>query len=169
MITTLYVDGGVIGHNPSGIGGTWAWCLVDNSDVRIASGSGYVTPAQAAMPGITNNFTEMLALIYGLERLPVGFKGTVCSDSEITLGRAFWGWQWNGIPDWMHRRYQAARKRLPNYDSLTPLLLDGHPTAQQLADKIGKRGHPVSIHNVWCDRACGEAGQQYLQMMEPQR
>lgn len=167
MITTLYVDGGVIASNPSIIGGTWAWCLVDNTDIRIASGSGHVTPAQAAMPQITNNFTEMLALIYGLERLPMGFQGVVCSDSAITLGRAFSGWSWKGIPEWMHRRYQIARKRLVHYDAITPMQLDGHPTKEQLTAKIGKRGQLVSIHNVWCDQACTEAGQRYLKMMEP--
>ena len=129
MITTLYVDGGV-------------------------------------MASITNNLTELLAMIYGLEKLPADFKGTICSDSQITLGRVFWGWQWSNIPGWMHQRFQVARGRLQNFGLITPLQLDGHPTEAQLEARIGKRGNPVSIHNVWCDRACGEAGQNYLQMLE---
>ena len=167
MIKTLYADGGVIGHNPSGIGGTWAWCLANEADEMIAHGQGHITPAEAEMPGITNNLTEMLALIRGLEQLPVDFKGTVCSDSQITLGRVFWGWKWSNIPGWMHRRFQAARKRLVNFEQITVVQLDGHPTVAQLGAKIGKRGNPVSKHNVWCDRACGEAAQNYLRMMEP--
>jgi hypothetical protein len=38
--------------------------------------------------------------------------------------------------------------------TVVPVLLDGHPTQAQLAAGVGKRGHPVSAHNVACDRAC---------------
>jgi len=166
MIQTMYCDGGVIGHNPSLIGGTWAWCWVDANDTRVAYGQGHISPAEAELPAVTNNLTGMLALIYGLERLPVDFRGMVCSDSQITRGRVFWGWKWNGVPGWVHRRFQAARKRLVNFLLITPVQLDGHPTVAQLESRIGKRGNPVSVHNVWCDRACGEAGQNYLKMLE---
>ena len=41
------------------------------------------------------------------------------------------------------------------------VLLDGHPTAEQLASGIGKRGHPVSIHNEYCDWLCNEVKTAY--------
>ena len=36
----LYADGGVIGSNPSSLGGTWAWCGVSASGDRIRTISG---------------------------------------------------------------------------------------------------------------------------------
>lgn len=161
MITELYVDGGVIGSNPSAIGGTYAVRLVYD-DGHVYGYSGAVSATE--MHGdVTNNQTEMLALLMGLRYLPDDFKGTVYSDSMVTLGRAFLGWKWTRVPGWMHRFYRDQRRRLINWDQIKWVLLDGHPTKAQLAAGIGKRGHPVSEHNVWCDRACTEAGQRFLE------
>lgn len=161
----LFVDGGVIGANPSGIGGTWAWRHV-GPDSAIHSGSGCITPAAAGLVGVTNNLTEMMALLMGLRPLPNDWRGTIYSDSAITLGRAFDGWRWAGIPMWMQKQYQQETLRLVNWRTLGHVLLDGHPTAAQLAAGVGKRGHPVSEHNVWCDKACRRAGEHYLAQME---
>lgn len=155
----LFVDGGVIRKNPSTIGGTWAWRHI-NPDGKINSGSGVITPSQAGMPAITNNLTEMLALLYGLSNLPRGWVGTVYSDSAITLGRAFMGWRWSGIPSWMLDLYKINAHHIN--DKVRWVQLDGHPTKAQLLSGIGKRGNPVSEHNVWCDAACGRAGEHYL-------
>lgn len=152
----LYADGGVISRNPSKIGGTWACRLLSNGQV-VHEGSGVITPAEAGTPAITNNLTEMLALLEGLKQLPADWTGTIYSDSQVTLGRVFEGWKWSNIPPWMHRLFQAQRARLVNWSAISYALLDGHPTSAQLAAGVGKRGHPVSEHNVWCDKACGEA------------
>lgn len=149
----LYADGGVIHINPSPIGGTWAFRIVQ-ADVIIAEKSGVITPVEAGLPAITNNLTEMLALVMGLRELPIDWIGVVKSDSQVTLGRVFGSYKWTGIPAWLHRLYQQARNRLLFWEDITCVQLDGHPTRTQLAAGIGKRGHPVSIHNVACDKAC---------------
>ena len=167
-MTNLYCDGGVIGKNPSPIGGTWAFCVVDVElfDLHIIEQSGVIVPAQARLPEITNNLTEMLALVRGLQNLPDDWKGTVYSDSQITLGRVFDGWKWNGIPNWLHVEFQRERKRLCNWEYIRWQLLQGHPTRAELDAGIGKRGYPVSIHNQWCDRACGAEADKFMKKFE---
>lgn len=156
-IIACYADGGVIGRNPSPVGGTFAWCHVDMDNIQVASYSGVITPVEAGLPAITNNLTEMLALVAGLEALPAGWAGTIYSDSQVTLGRMFEGWKMNNIPAWLVRRGSAALQHI-NRPRCSCVLLDGHPTQVQLAAGRGKRGAPVSEWNVWCDKACGKAG-----------
>lgn len=150
---SLYCDGGVIGSNPSPIGGTWAWRTVAGDEV-IKSDSGVITPEGAGMMAISNNLTEMLAVLNGLQDLPAGFAGTIYSDSQVTLGRLFQGWKWNNIPQWMHLIFQTQIKRLVFWGEIRHVLLAGHPTRAQLAAGVGHSGLPVSEHNVACDRAC---------------
>ena len=159
-ILSLYVDGGVIGSNPSMIGGTYAYRLIfeDGNNVGWAN---VVTPAEIGGP-VTNNQTEMLAMLEGLKRLPDHWVGTIYSDSAVTLGRVFSGWKWKNIPVWMHKVYQEQRARLTYWSELKYVQLDGHPTKAQLLSSIGKRGNPVSEHNVWCDHACQRAGEEFL-------
>ncbi len=164
-IKELYVDGGVVGVNPSPIGGTYAWRQVVNGEVA-AEGSHFISATDARVRAVTNNQTEMLAMIKGLESLPDDWQGTVLSDSRITLGRVFLGWKWSNMPSWVHRRFQAVRARLVHYDQFEHILLDGHPTKAHLEAGVGKRGHPVSIHNVWCDEACRRAGEEGLQQLQ---
>lgn len=71
-------------------------------------------------------------------------------------------WKWNNIPKWLHNIYQQERIRLVNFSKFEHVLLDGHPTKIQLMTGIGKRGHPVSIHNVAVDKACGEAAAEFM-------
>lgn len=158
----LYCDGGVIERNPSPIGGTWAFRLLQNDEV-VREKSGVVLPAQVKMETISNNLTEMAAMLKGLMALPNDWTGTVYSDSQVTLGRVFMGWKWNNIPPVMHGIYQRIYSRLIHWDQIRYVLLDGHPTKAQLAAGEGKRGHPVSEHNVWCDKACNEAAKRFLE------
>ncbi len=153
----LYVDGGVVQVNPSPIGGTYAWLLVDDG-VRVKGCAYFMSAETAKLPVVTNNQTEMMALIKGLSQLPNDWCGCIYSDSAITLGRAFSGWKWKNVPEWIQNRFFAQRLRFIYWDRITYVQLDGHPTKAQLASGIGKRGNPVSIHNVWCDEACGKAG-----------
>jgi ribonuclease HI len=166
LSNALFADGGVIGANPSAIGGTWAWRWVCETRVLVQH-SGVITPRQADLPAITNNLTEMLALVRGLQTLPDAWVGTVYSDSQITLGRIFQGWKWKNIPLWLHHDYQQARGRLVNWDQIGFVLLQGHPTRAELAAGVGSRGYPVSEHNVWADKACGERAAEFLREMEP--
>lgn len=161
VITAVYADGGVIGRNPSPMGGTWAWCHVNAAGERITQGSGIVEPAGAGLPAITNNYTEMVALLNGLSAVPFGWHGVVYSDSQITLGRLFWGWKWTNIPaDVVH--HARNMRRWIDLTACTPVLLDGHPTKAQLATGVGKRGGPVSEHNVWCDKECGRQARSFM-------
>jgi ribonuclease HI len=149
---TLYADGGVIGVNPSRIGGTWAWRLVDAAGrVKDQASGDFLCGDINGYRAVTNNFTEFLALVNGLKALPDGWGGLVCSDSAVTLGRLFSGWKMAGIPTWLVVAGSAALQRLGPVEHL---LLDGHPTRAQLAAGAGKRGNPVSEHNRWCDEEC---------------
>jgi ribonuclease HI len=154
--TALYTDGGVVGANPSRIGGTWAYCLVDAAGERVVEASGVITPIQANVVAVTNNVTELLALVYGLERLPMGWTGTVYSDSWVSLQRVFLAAKLKNVPHWLVQRLQALQKSGKLAD-MAYVLLDGHPTKAELLAGIGKRGHPVSEHNVWADEACQKA------------
>jgi len=159
-IKAVYADGGVIQINPSPIGGTWAWCHVNAAGERIATASAVVTP-RASCPLITNNLTEMIALVRGLAALPKGWCGTVYSDSQITIGRLAWGWKMTGLPPILIRQGTEALQRIDRRN-VQWVLLDGHPTKAQLLAGVGKRGQPVSEHNVWADRRCQEEAKRYL-------
>lgn len=153
----LYTDGGCIGANPSRIGGTWAYCLVNAAGERIVNASGVITPAQAHLPAVTNNLTELLALVYGLERLPQGWAGTVYSDSQVSLQRVFEAAKLKNVPPWLVERLQALQKS-GKLAAMSYVLLDGHPTKAELLAGRGKGGHPVSEHNVFVDWLCQAAG-----------
>jgi ribonuclease HI len=154
----VYADGGVIESNPSTFGGTWAFCQVDASGQRILERSGVIPFASVGWP-ITNNFSELTALIEALESLPDGWSGLVHSDSQVSLGRLFKGWALRGIPVELFQRATNAIARL---GSLQPVRLDGHPTVEQLRAGVGKRGGPVSIHQVWCDTACNTEARRFM-------
>lgn len=159
-MNTLFADGGVILKNPSPVGGTWAYRHVADNDDVINEFAAVITLAEAKVKAVTNNQTEMLAVINGLAILPDNWIGTVCSDSKITLGRLFWGWRWSEIPLWLIEEHDRQRARLVHFEKFQVLLVDGHPTKAQLAAGIGKRGNPVSEHNVWCDHACRTAAKE---------
>lgn len=159
-VKSLYTDGGVILRNPSALGGTWAWCQVNAAGERIAYESGIVTlELVAPLTVVTNNVTEMVALLRGLRSLPDGWSGTVYCDSKISLGRVFWGWRMAGIPENLGRYAGSALKRLGN---IRPVLLDGHPTKAQLSEGRGKRGNLVSEHNVFCGAECNRQAKEFL-------
>lgn len=149
----LYTDGGVIGQNPSAIGGTWAWCMVDAQGTLLRHASGWVNPVEMNTEAVTNNHTELMALVLGLEALPETFAGTIYSDSWVSLQRVFLAAKLNNVPQWLIDRLQAIQ-RSGRLATLRFQLLDGHPTRAQLDAGIGKRGNPVSKWNVWCDEQC---------------
>lgn len=153
----LYTDGGVIGANPSALGGTWAYCLVDAAGQRTTCESGIITPAEAELPLVTNNLTELLAIVKGREALSWAWSGTIHSDSWVSLQRVFFAARLKNVPPWLVARLQKLQRE-GWFTGCSWKLLDGHPTKAQLAAGVGKRGGPVSIHNVWCDQACTQAG-----------
>src|SRR4051812_25459506 len=89
----LFADGGGLfdGLNvPSRsiYGGGWAWAQVRDGEV-VSQGSGVLTPKQIGLESITNNLTELYALVSGMAQLPDEWKGTIVSDSHVTLCRRF--------------------------------------------------------------------------------
>lgn len=156
-MNALYCDGGVIGRNPSPLGGTWAWCLVEDGQ-RMHHDRGIIHAGAYRLPLITNNVTEMFALLRGFKELPDGWSGTVYSDSKITLGRVFGHYADRGLPyGWQWAAWDEVRR----LGKVTAVLLDGHPTKAQLAVGKGKRGGPVSEWNVFCDRECARLAKEF--------
>lgn len=169
-ILEIYADGGVEGSSRSSVCGAWAFCFVNEAGNRVFELGGIATPTSMGLPDVTNNQTEMLAAINALKAVPRPWAGVLRSDSNITLGRLFAGWHkgdsgwcremaddsyWelNGLPGWVIVEIQALRPWILA-SGIRGELLDGHPTSAQLATGIGKRGSPVSKHNVWCDQEC---------------
>ena len=153
----LFTDGGVIYDNinyPSRslFGGGWAWIRVKDGEI-VAQDSGVLTPHLAKLRTITNNMTELYAMIHGLANLPKDWQGTVVSDSQVTLNRRLPGAKMNEVPE----KFAAyARRHFARYlRSCRWVLVDGHPNDDQLESGIGKRGGPVSKWNVLCDKECG--------------
>lgn len=152
----VYCDGGVIGRNPSTIGGTWAY-VVPHTDGTCTVESGVVTPQEAGLPVITNNYTELFAVVKAMENLPEGWDGTIFTDSNVTVSRIVRRRKppkFEGIPADLQLRLAEARKRIV-YDVV---LIAGHPTKEEL--RLGKnhKGTPVSKWNVIADEACETAG-----------
>jgi ribonuclease HI len=162
----MYTDGGVVGHNPSKWGGTWAYRILHDGLV-VAERSGFITPRQAQVPAVTNNLTEMLAVVRAMDDVPNDWMGMVLSDSQITLGRLFLGWKWKNIPDWLVNEFARMKIWHDHFAKWEHALLQGHPTKNELLIGKGSRGYPVSEHNVWCDKACGERASKWLEEHDP--
>lgn len=145
----IYCDGGVVGPNPSKVGGTWCWCWVEYGKI-LKYASGIVTPEDLGMDYITNNITELYAALRGLESVPHDWGGVLFSDSKCTLLRITTCRKWRGVPGWLRDR---VRKRREGRKYATGLLC-GHPTRAELASGFGRRGYPVSKFNVFCDKEC---------------
>ena len=158
-VVALYADGGLLQSNPSPIAGMWAWCHVDADGWRVDEASGILTPADVAASGVTNHHTETYALLAGLEALPESWSGKVCSDSKNALRVFFGEGSLKKLPASWHRRIGAALRRLGPVEAIR---LDGHPTKAQLAAGVGKRGGPVSPHNVYVDRLCTRTGERFM-------
>lgn len=157
----LYTYGGCIKKNPSIIGGTWAYCLVDANENLLYEDSGVLTPSKVGGP-VTNNQTELYAVIRGLQTIQRDMIVHILSDSEITLGRIFKSYSMENIPDWMIEQLDDEKSRLYLFKDFKHTLLSGHPTKSQLETGIGKRGHPTSKWNKRADYLCRLAGDEYL-------
>ena len=151
----VYCDGGVIGPNPSAIGGTWAWCWVDSYGNRYRHAGGVVTPLRLGVEKVTNNVTELLAAVRLLLSLPDDWHGTLWTDSQVTLYRLTRPEAgMTGVPE---RLAELLREVLKG-KSMNVVLCGGHPTKEELRGGFRKRnGLPVSRHNVFCDHLCNRA------------
>jgi len=91
IIKSLYADGGVIRVNPSPIGGTYAYRLLNQDEQIVMCNSGLILPEKMGTETVTNNQTEMLAILESFEYIPDDSIITVYSDSNVSLGRLFRG------------------------------------------------------------------------------
>lgn len=149
-VVSIYTDGSVLHHNPSDLGGPWAWCGIDKEGDMVISGSGIIKGP------CTNNHSEFMAVVMALEAMPDGWGGTVYCDSYITISRLWYGATLSGIPMDLVLRGGAALRRTKS----TGVLVAGHPSKAHLAAGH-KNGTPVSEWNVWCDKRCTEVGREY--------
>ena len=154
-VVALYSDGGTIYSNPSPHGVTWAWCGVDANGNRIIERSGFVPAAEMT----TNNQSEFLAATLALEAMPAGWAGTLHTDSRLTIERLFEGRWPTNIPAEVGKRAAIATGRM---GKVAAVLMHGHPTKAEIAEGKGKSGRPASIHNQWCDEACGRESEKYF-------
>lgn len=159
-VSAVYADGGIIRINPSPFGGTFAACHVAGDGEHIWEASGVILPVEVGGL-VTNNQTEFVAALIGLEALEDNWSGYLVSDSHVTLIRFCASAPLRNIPDAWVERMKVVLARL---GAIHPVQLDGHPTKAQLASGYGKRGNRVSRHNVWCDLACEVAGRDYMRI-----
>jgi ribonuclease HI len=149
MTLELYTDGGVIGKNPSPLGGTWCFCVVQEGEI-LWQGSDIITPDIFKIKTISNNFSELYAAVMGLSSLPIGWEGTLYSDSLITIHRVTNSVKFNGIPNSLRLKTLDLRRNR----KYKTVLLGGHPNKLELDSGFRKDGKPVSKWNVLCDKTC---------------
>lgn len=155
---SIYTDGGVAGKNPSVIGGSWAWIWVDENNIDMEWNCGIVTPKEIGLPAVTNNLTELLAAVEALESVPLCWKGTLYTDSKVTMHRLLGSNALVGIPQSLRLRLLEVRRNR----KYKAVLIGGHPTKAQLQKGHKSNGIPVSKHNVWCDKTCQKKAEELI-------
>ncbi len=158
----IYTDGGLAGANPSKIGGSWAFVIVERG-VQTHAASGFITPADVGRDVVSNNASELWATLEAMEYVAAGWDGVLYTDSYVTLcriRRTKKQASLKGIPPPMRARLAAAKARLGLY---SVCLLAGHPTLRELAEGRRQRnGLLASPWNVACDEMCTEEVAKFL-------
>ena len=154
----FYTDGGCIKKNPSALGGTWSWCLVDKNGKRLDCAAGIITPKDIGLPTVSNNVAELYATLMALESAPKGWAGILYTDSKVTLLRLTTSDKFNGVP--LVLRDKCLRLR--RWRQWSVVLLGGHPSKSDLEVGYDHRGLPVSRHNQFCDDRCRSMAERFL-------
>jgi ribonuclease HI len=163
--STVYCDGGVFRPRRCEVG-SWAWVATDRDDQEVACQYGWVECGPSTPDGITNNLSELTAVMASLVwmcKATPRWSGRLCSDSQVTLGRVSQGWKMRGVPQRWVERVAEILERVGDIEFVH---LKGHPTRADLAAgfKLSSRGdrtYPVSHHQVKCDRLCNEVLEQW--------
>lgn len=168
----LYTDGGVAGKNPSPVGGSWAAIFAGGflGDQHITI-SGAVVPSDlgATYQVVTNNNTELIAIVRGLKHM-VGFtKETrfetrkpihVYTDSRIAQGWMTGEYSTRMVPASVLKEMEEVAWLLSRIEVRVEYhLLAGHPTRQEIADGFKMKNgtkYPVAKENTDCDSECGK-------------
>jgi len=162
-VHSLFTDGGCLSRNPSTIGGTWAWCALDQSGKMIKCQSGIVLPGTYGLKKISNNFTELYAAFQALSVAPPEWNGTLYTDSKITLLRLTDGKSFHGVP----QELRSAVLKLRQVGLYQVKLVGGHPTKRELIQgRINRNGLPTSRWNVYVDKLCQQQAKRYLERQE---
>jgi ribonuclease HI len=161
-VWAVYSDGGCVKVNPSPHAGTWAVVYVDMTGREIGHAAGYLVPDEGT---VENNLMETFAALVGLEVLPDGWAGTLYTDNLNALRRITTprGTSFNGPAHELRERCCYVRDRMPD---MTGQLLCGHPTRAELESGRGKRGYPVSVHNVRANALCDETAANFAREHE---
>lgn len=161
MTILLYSDGGIIGRNPSTLGGTWAFCKIQSGKM-LDSKSGVVTPLENKVEKITNNFTELFAATKALLTIDKEYPTTIFVDSAITLHRLTTSQRFAGIPNWLRLlTLDLRRNRRWKVE-----LVAGHPTREELKNGFTANGSPVSKWNQWCDLECKRLAREFMENLK---
>ncbi len=158
---SLFCDGGLIGRNPSSLGGTWCYCWVDASDQLIHYQSGFILPHEYELAAVTNNQAELVAAIRALASVPAGWQGLIHTDSKVTLHRIS-----RDIPPGKDGVPEALRLELMDLRRTRrwrAVFVAGHPNKQELTRGYRLRNHlPVSRYNQFCDSECQRLARNFL-------
>ena len=165
LITRLYADGGLVGRNPAQVG-TWAWIAttqsLDGPEVEVASDAGLLHCTRLGAARITNNNSEIWALLQGVTRTGT-LPDLILTDSRTAMGMVAGWYSTKSQPADLAERVEFVRARFPALSSdSTWRLLQGHPTKEDLIAGVGKkRKLPVSAWNQLCDQRCNEVRRLY--------
>jgi len=98
----------------------------------------------------TNNRMEIMAVLRGLEKTPVGSDVTVHSDAKYVVNPFKLGW----IKNWEKKKWFRNGEQIPNADLWT-ILKD--LVEERRVAFIWVKGHNGHIENEACDKAAREA------------
>lgn len=173
-IDSVYTDGGIIGSNPSAIGGTWSAVFV-SGNALVAERSGVILPndvwrkedgighTKLVTATIENNIAETIAIMLALESLPAGWRGTLYGDNLNSIRRARDLKIKDAVPKFIKDRLLKVRETVaPAF-----VLLGGHPTLAEVEAGARSDGKPVSRWNVRADKLCREAAAKHLKAVAP--
>jgi hypothetical protein len=136
-------------------------CWIDAEGKRIASTVGHVLPADLGLPWVSNNVTEVLGILAGLEALEDGWCGVVYSDSLCAINTVRNCLKKSKPPKWLPAPILARAKTVvARLGEVMYVLLGGHPNRKELAAGFRSDGKPCSEHNVHCDKLCKREGEE---------
>lgn len=157
----IYTDGSVIASNPSPYGGSYGFVGVDENDLGVFEGYGYIRPdflykddrsrEENQVDLITSNVMELLAVYYGLytvRYLPEHVRISIYTDSTLNL--RWWKSENRDMTVFPSCIYQMRDAISSIVDRTEFKLIAGHPSKKDLV-KGHKDGVPVSVWNKRAD------------------
>lgn len=158
----LCCDGGVLGMNPSRYGGMIACRLIEADGEAVFSLSRLVFPAEIGLPKVTNNVTELMAVLLGMDQLPDHWSGCILTDSQVTYYRIHprKKSKFSGVPVPIIQQLDRHKSRLGRYQIE---LVKGHPQAEDLRRGTDRLGRKVHADQHWCDEECNRLAEAFFQ------